>query len=245
MIAALQENLRSLVYSSQTAQIQVQSTPTVTQSWSSVPFPYFNIIAQAADDADIGAVLQPYQEAAAVWFCIGAPGVEGRLPEHGLTLLDTRPCMTAAFDAIAYKGPEIDAVQVGDEAGCRDWVTVQSEANGGFPDAVQDAYVGLVGMALNPDGKTRAFVAYDDGQAVACSLLHMAGDVAGIWQVGTIPEARRKGYGSAITYAALTDAAERGCATSVLIATQMGRPVYEKMGYRTFTEAKVYLFQPR
>ena len=32
---------------------------------------------------------------------------------------------------------------------------------------------------------------------------------------------------------ALADASERGCRTTTLVATRLGRPVYERLGYRS------------
>jgi GNAT superfamily N-acetyltransferase len=55
-----------------------------------------------------------------------------------------------------------------------------------------------------------------------------------IWMVATIPQARGHGLSTALMRRALRDAAERGCATSTLQATKLGRPVYERVGYRDF-----------
>jgi GNAT superfamily N-acetyltransferase len=42
-----------------------------------------------------------------------------------------------------------------------------------------------------------------DGVAVTCAMSIVAGDAVGIFAVGTVPEARGKGYGSAVTSRAL------------------------------------------
>ena len=98
---------------------------------------------------------------------------------------------------------------------------------------------------LNTDSSLHGFIAYNEvQQPVACSLLHPGDGVAGIYQVGTIPKARRKGYGRTVTYAALQYAAQIGCQISILIATQMGRPMYEKMGFQDVLRSNVYLFSP-
>jgi GNAT superfamily N-acetyltransferase len=249
---AIQQNLTSLVLSSQTQQIRTQSLHTVTQSWSSVPFPYFNIVcyANVTDESHITEILQPYRTppATAVWFRLSPSqpeNLDDQLIAHGLMLLDVRPCMAVEIDAIISPETNATIVRVQDEAQCRDWVQVQASSNGGFPATVLDAYLDLILTTLDETNMSQAFVAYENGQAVACSLLHLGGGVAGIWQVGTIPEARRKGYGSAITYAPLLYAAQLGYKISVLIATQMGRPVYQKMGFQEILQAKVYLFTPK
>ena len=50
--------------------------------------------------------------------------------------------------------------------------------------------------------------------------------------VATLPEARGRGLAGALMAHALVDAGERGLRTSTLVATKMGRPVYERLGYR-------------
>ena len=55
-----------------------------------------------------------------------------------------------------------------------------------------------------------------------------------IWSVATAPEARGRGLSTALMRQALSDAAARGCETSTLQATKLGRPVYERVGYQDF-----------
>jgi ribosomal protein S18 acetylase RimI-like enzyme len=67
---------------------------------------------------------------------------------------------------------------------------------------------------------------------VACvASLYHEGDCA-IWNVGTREAARGRGLATGLMRQALLDAREAGCETTSLQATQMGRPVYERLGYR-------------
>jgi GNAT superfamily N-acetyltransferase len=50
--------------------------------------------------------------------------------------------------------------------------------------------------------------------------------------VAVLPEARGHGLSRKLLANALADAAERGCETTTLVATAMGRPTYERLGYR-------------
>ncbi len=50
--------------------------------------------------------------------------------------------------------------------------------------------------------------------------------------VATAPEARGRGLASALLATALADAREQGLQSSSLIATRMGAPLYERLGYR-------------
>ena len=62
--------------------------------------------------------------------------------------------------------------------------------------------------------------------------------------VGTRPEERRHGYGEAVTAAATNDLFSSGAQAVVLQASAMGAPIYERMGYRTFTTYSRWLVEP-
>lgn len=57
-----------------------------------------------------------------------------------------------------------------------------------------------------------------------------------------IPENRKQGIGSEITGHLLEIAREQGCKTVSLIATELGRPIYQKIG---FTDQEDYVFYER
>ncbi|MGI0081348.1 MAG: GNAT family N-acetyltransferase, partial [Nitrososphaerales archaeon] len=65
-------------------------------------------------------------------------------------------------------------------------------------------------------------------------------DIAGVYFVSTLPEFRRHGFGEAMTWRAAVDGRREGCTTSCLQASEMGRPLYERMGYRTIVEYQVW-----
>jgi ribosomal protein S18 acetylase RimI-like enzyme len=58
-----------------------------------------------------------------------------------------------------------------------------------------------------------------------------AGD-CGVFNVGTLESARRRGIASAVTKRLLRDAAARGCVTASLQATEMAEGVYTAAGFR-------------
>ena len=55
-----------------------------------------------------------------------------------------------------------------------------------------------------------------------------------IWWVATIPEASGRGLAAGLIRRALADGRARGDEISTLQATRLGRPVYERLGYRGF-----------
>ncbi len=92
---------------------------------------------------------------------------------------------------------------------------------------------GYLPASLAADPDVRVFHARLDGKPVGTSIAIRTGDVAGVYGVGTQPEARGRGVGTATTWAAVAAASEWGCDTVVLQASQMGLSLYERMGFRT------------
>ncbi|MEY2425730.1 MAG: hypothetical protein QOI61_1302 [Actinomycetota bacterium] len=76
----------------------------------------------------------------------------------------------------------------------------------------------------------RAFIAYDDGEPVACAIAHDYAGVTGVYLVATLPAARGRGFGEAVSWAAT---AAFGAQPATLQASEMGGPVYARMGYET------------
>ncbi|MEO8247527.1 MAG: GNAT family N-acetyltransferase [Chloroflexota bacterium] len=83
----------------------------------------------------------------------------------------------------------------------------------------------------------RAFVGYAGGQPVACAASYLTGDVIGIYTVATVAAARGRGYGTAVTAAAMAGTDARAAA---LQASEVGQPVYERMGYRVVHHETIF-----
>jgi GNAT superfamily N-acetyltransferase len=83
-------------------------------------------------------------------------------------------------------------------------------------------------------------LAYYRGAPVATATLVASHGVAGIVYVGTVPEARGRGFARAAVWAAIEAGRAEGARTSALWATPMGRPMYEKMGFRPETEYRIW-----
>ena len=75
-------------------------------------------------------------------------------------------------------------------------------------------------------------IAQLDGRAVASALGLDHGGDCGIFNVGTFPEARRRGLATALTGVHMHDARDRGCTTASLQATPMAERLYASLGFR-------------
>jgi GNAT superfamily N-acetyltransferase len=76
------------------------------------------------------------------------------------------------------------------------------------------------------------FVGWLHGEPVATTSLLTAAGSAGIYNVTTREPARGRGIGAAMTATAVAVGRSRGLSVTTLQASDMGRPVYERLGFR-------------
>lgn len=80
------------------------------------------------------------------------------------------------------------------------------------------------------------FAAWMGERPVGQSVLHLTTGrlgVAGIFNVGVVPDSRGRGVAKAVTSTALRFARELGCRYALLNATEMGEPLYRSLGFET------------
>lgn len=88
-------------------------------------------------------------------------------------------------------------------------------------------WIGLAGQGY--------FLAHLDGRPAGISVAVHTGESGGIYSVATIEEARRRGVGSAVTWAAVAAIRDWGCTSAVLQSSALGYPVYQAMGFEEVT----------
>ena len=88
------------------------------------------------------------------------------------------------------------------------------------------------------------FVACLDGVPVAMASVLLEGDLAGIYCVGTLPQARGNGIGAAVTRAAMRHARERGATTAALQSSDAGYSVYRGLGFVEYCNLRLYDWRP-
>lgn len=80
------------------------------------------------------------------------------------------------------------------------------------------------------------YVGYQDGSAVTSGLGVRVGRTVGVYNIATVEAARRRGMGAAMTMRVVEDGAAAGCDVAILQASEMGQPIYERLGFRTVCE---------
>jgi GNAT superfamily N-acetyltransferase len=89
------------------------------------------------------------------------------------------------------------------------------------------------------------FVAEADGTVVGTAIATHNGDVGWVGLVFVAPEWRGRGLGGELTQATLRCFEELGCRSVVLAATELGRPVYERLGFVPDGEYAVFHGPPQ
>jgi ribosomal protein S18 acetylase RimI-like enzyme len=85
------------------------------------------------------------------------------------------------------------------------------------------------------------YVGYVDGAPLVAGLGVRTGRAIGVYNIATAPVARRRGFGQAMTARVIADGVAAGCDVAVLQASDMGRSIYERMGFRTVVEYLGYV----
>jgi GNAT superfamily N-acetyltransferase len=98
-------------------------------------------------------------------------------------------------------------------------------------------------LPYESSGRVRGYLGYEGQRPVATSLGFSHAGLGGVFFVATLPEVRGRGYGTAMTWQAITGARDEGCLTSCLQASKAGYPVYRKMGYRDVVEYSQWRFE--
>jgi ribosomal protein S18 acetylase RimI-like enzyme len=132
--------------------------------------------------------------------------------------VDTRTrAMAVSLDEISPPRPEI-------ELGPSDWSEHRRYLlAAGVPE----------GLLAGVDGDAfQVLTARLDGRMVATAIAYDHNGDCGIYNMGTLPHARRRGLGSALTMLHVRQARERGCVTASLQASEMAERVYAAVGFR-------------
>lgn len=119
-------------------------------------------------------------------------------------------------------------VQVRDQAMLAAWAQVSAA---GFGDDVQVHAEAYARHGFGADADALHYIGYLDDVPATSGTLLLAGGIAGVWDVSTPPALRGRGLGGALVLAMLREAHARGERLAWTWASQMGRPVYQQIGF--------------
>jgi hypothetical protein len=135
--------------------------------------------------------------------------------------------------------PVVDDTTRGDYV---DVLTRSFTPSQGTPADVIEATFGSVDALHGPH--LRAVVAYEGPAPVAGALVLVSHGVAGVQYVGTVEGARGRGLGELVTRWVGNAGFDLGARIAALQASEMGEPVYRRMGYETVTRYRYWMGPP-
>jgi ribosomal protein S18 acetylase RimI-like enzyme len=223
---------------------------------TSSPAPILNFAARARlspdkVDACVAKVVACFKEKGVPGFWYVGPLTQppeiGKvLKKYGFARIENRPGMGIDLSAMKNsplpRGLAIEPVERAQQLQAwADVILVGFEVPVPFRDEMIERTQEL---GFGPDLPAQNYLGTLNGRPVAVSTVYYGAGVTGIYSVATLPEARGKGIGTAMTLKPLLEARQRGYRAAILQSSEMGLSVYEKIGFRENCRIDVYLWKP-
>jgi GNAT superfamily N-acetyltransferase len=146
----------------------------------------------------------------------------------------------ADIDEERARPPGVAVEPAPDEAGLELWGRMFCGAHGAPPAAAR-AWIDAARRLGFHDLPWDCWLARIDGTPVGLGLSFLGGGVVGLYGIGTLPAARRRGVGSALTLVPMLKAREEGYAAAILHATPDGELLYPRLGFREYCRISRFL----
>jgi hypothetical protein len=153
-----------------------------------------------------------------------------------------------SFPAMILDLRDIEPVDYGNEIAIKEitpesnerlkWIEIVSTSFNVSPSELT-RLLDLFIAKLSPSA-LRLYVAYYNGQAAAASMALQHGQIIALHWIATIPEFRNKGLGFAVTHKPLVDSKANGDEQALLLASVMGKPVYDRIGFEQYAVYTMY-----
>lgn len=170
-----------------------------------------------------------------------SPELEAELEAAGMER-EAVPGMHVALDAplrpVLPDGAEITVVDSPPDL--RLFLDTMLEAFGMPPELAEEFAALLVGF----DDRLVSAVATLDGRPVATGSAWLDGPTVGLYNIATLTAVRGRGLGHGLTAFLMDLGRERGCTRAVLHSSELGRPVYERLGFVEVCPVPQYVWVP-
>lgn len=167
-----------------------------------------------------------------------------RLLAHGFTHEEDEPGMALDIQRMHENFPTpagLDIQMVNDLPTLRQWVDTWLFA---APDTVIPIYQSVhARLGIGPRKPWQYFIGLLQGKPVATSGMFFAAGIATVHTVVTLPKARNRGIGAAMTLAVLREARQRGYRYAILTASPYGERIYRRIGFRDYCTISRYSLQ--
>jgi GNAT superfamily N-acetyltransferase len=172
------------------------------------------------------------------------PGLSAYLTARGFSSIGARPYMAADLATLPQQIPQlsgVDITTVTDASTYVAWVRVFAASYGQQPDVAQRYFELISPRVGGAQTDIQHYLAWLDGTPVATATLFLHEDIAGLYHVGTLPEARGQGIGTAIVLTTLLEAWSRGLRHGVLFSSPMGLNIYRRLGFKVYCQFDRYV----
>ncbi|MDR1335171.1 MAG: GNAT family N-acetyltransferase [Holosporaceae bacterium] len=220
----------------------------VTVINSGVPSDMFNIVCKIRDKNALNSAVKKFRDIKLPFACWTGfdddyPQCKNDLKEFGFVCDEHESGMFAEIEKLSRgkKCGELQILLVDDAKKLNDFIRIYQELIPQDADPIKDFYSRASTYILNPESSLKLFVGYFDNQPAATSALFTDENTAGVWDVVTLPQFRRKGIGTDMTLQALFYAFDNfGRRIGVLTASEDGEPVYRKIGFQKLKDFYVF-----
>lgn len=214
-----------------------QVHPTSWLFLSGSPFSGFNkAMVNANDEETLSKILQIIGEKTALTHLF--------LAEDGKSLVNRLPAewKRVGHDPFMYKHLDVTDQEFDPRvsvAGIDDYESVLTLLSDSFGvEPTRDPII--ANMLSNPIAMSDIWVLKEDGQAVCTVMTCLVDDALTVWAMSTPPRFRRRGYAKALLDDVLRRSALNGAMTGLLVATEVGKKLYDALGWTTLEEWDVY-----
>jgi GNAT superfamily N-acetyltransferase len=193
---------------------------------------FFNSVFYEATDGLIEALprlAEAYEKAGVRAWTVWTPAEDteaGEMLREAGHVLDAEP-RAMGFELTDLRGPEPDA-----KLEIRSELTAETMEECRRINEVAYGYPPGDFPPIDPMPGTDVYLAYLDGKSVGALVTWDRGADTEVTFVAVLPEARNRSVAKRTMAHALADQRDRGKQGSTLIATKLGLPVYEGLGYR-------------
>jgi GNAT superfamily N-acetyltransferase len=170
-----------------------------------------------------------------------------RLLEHGLIFLNEAPALVLDLSAADEDAPVLEGFAIREASNAEELLPLLELEAQCFdvPEEIAHHYYDTyVATGFGSGQAWHHYIGMLHGRPVAMAALLLHAGVAGIYGVGTIPEARRRGIGAALVQHALHEAHAAGYRVALLTPTDMSLRIYQRLGFQQHCTFQFYLWRP-
>ena len=162
---------------------------------------------------------------------------------QGGEFLESMPYLVAHLEVVPWDFPvpaNFDWKPVRTHEMLAAWTSIYCHARG-YAESADQLFKVFADLDLTASSPLQLILGFLGDDPVATYSIFMDGEMAGLYSLSTLPEARGHGIGTAISVAAAGLAIEYGCQTAMLLSEPPSRNLCKRLGFvGGFGEMEVY-----